>query len=406
MRMRVPPAPHAWIPQPRPRTPLLTPRSPLAPQDSPHSGTPLPPRAPPGFSSHERPGPLNGTPRCMRDHHSLAASVALRALIPDSSVPAPGRPSPSISPQTPPRNTLPPPPIFLLRSPRGKHPSSGPKLTPAAVRAPLGPRVPQCTPPLNPTRTPAGPRLAPSACQAPRTSSPSPGPLASTARTPPNLPHREPCAPVLRPRPPHAHARARTHIHTHTHTHPGAHAPPALHSPLRLTPHPSPLGPGGQRRGRRRRPVPGPGHTHPPALLLSLAPSLLPARPPALARRSLLPPRPLPLPAAPGLPLRLPVRGSPGRGSGVHGDEAAAARAQRRRRRRRRRELGRGPGPPLPERGAGRRARPGGGGERPPGPRPRAPPAPRPRAPGLRGAGPAGGRRAAHPWTARPSSPR
>ncbi|XP_045392683.1 LOW QUALITY PROTEIN: CTD small phosphatase-like protein [Lemur catta] len=38
-----------------------------------------------------------------------------------------------------------------------------------------------------------------------------------------------------------------------------------------------------------------------------------------------------------------------------------------------RRELGRGPGPPLPERGAGRRARPGGGCERPPAPRPRAP---------------------------------
>ena len=129
------------------------------------------------------------------------------------------------------------------------------------------------------------------------------------------------------------------------------HTPHAV--PPDSAPHPSPRraadggragsagGGGGQSSGRDTP-------TRPPSSLSSFPPPRAPSLPPSRPSSALAPSlrRLLALPAAPGLPLRLPERGSPGRGSGVHADEAAAASAQRRRRRR---ELGRGPRPPLSE---------------------------------------------------------
>ena len=182
--------------------------------------------------------------------------------------------------------------------------------------------------------------------------------------------------------------------------------PPSTHR-LRLTPQPSPPRAGGQRRRqRRRRPVLGPGHTHPPALPLSLVPSLVPslspARPPSLLARSFplarsrFPRRPASRSASPcaALPGAAPgfmvTRRRPLQPSGGGGGSGGA-----------------GPGRLSQRAGTGGgRAQAAAAASAPHGPRPRAPPAPRARAPGCRGAGPAGCRRAAHPWTARPSSPR
>ena len=166
-------------------------------------------------------------------------------------------------------------------------------LTLPSVRSRLGPR--------GPTRTPAGLCLAPDTPQRthlPDSSRPShprpltslifPGPLTpphtsaltSTARTPLESPKPQ-------ARPPHP-ASAQEPL------------PPSTQR-FGLTPHPSPPGAGGQRRRRRRRrrPVPRPGHTHPPALPLSLVPSLIPSLSPARPRSSLAP-SPSPAPASRG----------------------------------------------------------------------------------------------------------
>lgn len=161
------------------------------------------------------------------------------------------------------------------------------------------PRVRSRLRPQGPTRTPAGLCLAPDTPQRthlPDSSRPS---------------HPRPLTPLLFPgllTPPHTSAltsTAKTPLESPTPQARPPHrvcprTPPALHLALRSHPAPSPPGAGGQRRRRRRRrPVPRPGHTHPPALPLSLVPSLIPSLSPARPRSSLAP-SPSPSPASRG----------------------------------------------------------------------------------------------------------
>lgn len=290
-------AAHSWAPHPRTLPPARAPSGPSEP--SPHPRVLLMPAR-----------GNRGTPRCKE---LLLSSFYLRTSGPSAPtpllwVPAAGTPSPIISPRTLMGPSLDPAfyPILRLLPPPGKHPSSRPILTPAAMRSLLGPRVP--TP-----RTPPSPSTGPCFL-------PPPHPAPHPTRLPDSSPHPShprSFAPIAinrlespTPHSPAQNPRARARV-------PSRPALTASVSPR------TPLPPGlaGSAGGSAEA---GPrAGTHPPARPSSprsLPFSLPLSRPPALAPRSLLPPRPLPLPAAPGLPLRLPARSSPGRGSGVHGD--------------------------------------------------------------------------------------
>lgn len=177
------------------------------------------------------------------------------------------------------------------------------------MRSLLGPRVPLRAP-LYPTTHPRA-LLTPTpltllACQTPPHIPHTPDPSPHSFSQPPDIPIRPRTltstarTPLESPTP---HTLHLTHLLRTSHARA---PPPAPHSTPRS--HPAPLSP----RGWRAEPPAaaaeaGPwAGTHPPARPPSFPrslPSSLPlSRPPALAPRSLLPPRPLPLPAAPGLP--------------------------------------------------------------------------------------------------------
>lgn len=151
VRMRVPPAPHARSPQPPPPEPsgILPTLAPLRRPARPRFFlTPAP--GTPWRTAWFCKGPLLSS-------HYLHTALPFAPWSQTPRSPHPGVPHPA-SPLKHPHGTPSPPAKFLLRPSPGEHPSSGPKLVHAALRALLGPRAPQrsalCTPPAHP-RAPA-----------------------------------------------------------------------------------------------------------------------------------------------------------------------------------------------------------------------------------------------------------
>lgn len=268
-------AAHSWAPHPRTLPSARAPSGPSEP--SPHPRVLLMPAR-----------GNRGIPRCKE---LLLSSFYLRTSGPSAPtpllwVPAAGTPSPIISPRTLMGPSLDPAfyPILRLLPPPGKHPSSRPILTPAAMRSLLGPRVP--TP-----RTPPSPSTGPCFL-------PPPHPAPHPTRLPDSSPHP-------------SHPRSFAPIAINRLESPTLHSPaqnprararvpsrPALTASV-SPPHPSPPRAGGQRWRQRGGRSPSRDTPTRPPFFPSLPPFLPPSLPPSRPR-SALAPSPSPAPASRG----------------------------------------------------------------------------------------------------------